>query len=624
MPPSPAVPAGESILLVDDNPTNLQVLQGTLKRLGNPLILARSGEEALSLARLHHPSLVMLDIMMPGIDGFETCRRLKADPETADSAVVFLSALGETKDKVQGLSLGAVDYVAKPFQPDEVLARVQTHLTIQRLRRELAERSRQLEATNAHILEAVAEGIIGIDSRGCIVFANPAAVRLTGRPLDRLIGLTLSDEPLFIPGADASTPVPRSLFEPTLLRGETLHSDDGLLRGGGDTRLPIAFTASPIVRNGAIHGAVIAFKDIRERKKQERELRAALAEVERLKERLAAENAYLQEEIRSDRQFGEVIGRSPGLLQVLDQVRRVAPTRSSVLIQGESGTGKEAIARALHALSPRRDRPLIKVNCGAISPSLIESELFGHEKGSFTGAFRRRAGYFELADGGTIFLDEIGDLPADAQVKLLRVLQDQELTRVGSETPIKIDVRLIAATNRSLAEMVDRGEFRLDLFFRLNVFPLTLPPLRERREDIPLLAAKFLADQGRFLGKQLTGFTEGGIDLLQGYRWPGNIRELQNVVERAAIVAAGPLVDIRPSMLESGFGASPASQAPPEPDAGELHTLAEAESRYIRRVLERTGWAVAGRGGAADILGMPESTLRSRMKKLGIERPRGS
>ncbi|MCU0767710.1 MAG: sigma 54-interacting transcriptional regulator [Gammaproteobacteria bacterium] len=622
MPPSPPAPAGESILLV--NPTNLQVLQGTLKRLGNPLIVARSGEEALSLARLHRPSLVMLDIMMPGIDGFETCRRLKADPETADSAVVFLSALGETKDKVQGLSLGAVDYVAKPFQPDEVLARVQTHLTIQRLKRALDERSRQLEATNAHILEAVAEGIVGIDSRGCVVFANPAAVRLTGRAADALIGLTLADHPLFVPGADASTPVPGSLFEPTLLRGETLHSDDGLLRASGDSLLPIAFTASPIVRNGAIHGAVIAFQDIRERKKQDRELRAALGEVERLKERLAAENAYLQEEIRSDRQFGEVIGRSPSLLQVLDQVSRVAPTRSSVLIQGESGTGKEAIARALHALSPRRDRPLIKVNCGAISPSLIESELFGHEKGSFTGAFRRRAGYFELADGGTIFLDEIGDLPAEAQVKLLRVLQDQELTRVGSETPIRVDVRLIAATNRNLAEMVDRGEFRLDLFFRLNVFPLTLPPLRERREDIPLLAAKFLGDQARFLGKQLTGLTDGAIRLLQGYRWPGNIRELQNVVERAAIVAAGPIVDIRPSMLESGFGAAAPGQAQAEQDGGDLCSLAEAESRYIRRVLEHTGWAVAGRGGAAEILGLPESTLRSRMKKLRIERPRSA
>ena len=620
---SQAPNAGESILLVDDNPTNLQVLQGTLKRLGNPLIVARSGEEALSLARRHHPSLVMLDIMMPGIDGFETCRRLKADPETAESAVVFLSALGETKDKVQGLSLGAVDYVAKPFQPDEVLARVQTHLTIQRLKRELAERSRQLEATNAHILEAVAEGIVGIDAGGRVVFANPAAARLTGRRSDALIGLILSDEPLFVPGSDPSMPVPGSLFEPTLSRGEIVHSDDGLLRGAGDTLLPIAFTASPIVRSGAIHGAVIAFQDIRERKKQDRELHAALAEVERLKERLAAENAYLQEEIRSDRQFGEVIGRSPGLLQVLDQVSRVAPTRSSVLIQGESGTGKEAIARSLHAMSPRRDRPLIKVNCGAISPSLIESELFGHEKGSFTGAFRRRAGYFELADGGTIFLDEIGDLPADAQVKLLRVLQDQELTRVGSETPIRVDVRLIAATNRNLAEMVDRGEFRLDLFFRLNVFPLTLPPLRDRREDIPLLAAKFLADQGRFLGKQLAGFTEGAIQLLQGYRWPGNIRELQNVVERAAIVATGPIVDIRPSMLESGFGGASAGQAPSGQDAADLCSLAEAESRYIRRVLEHTGWAVAGHGGAAEILGLPESTLRSRMKKLGIGRPRG-
>ncbi len=411
----------------------------------------------------------------------------------------------------------------------------------------------------------------------------------------------------------------------TLKQGIAKQSDgDVFWRHSGD-HFAVSWTCTPIKRGGDVQGAVLAFRDITQRKRQEHQLREALAEVETLRDRLQAENAYLKEEVRSEGRFDSIVGESPALKTVLDQVEQVAPTNSSVLIIGESGTGKEAIARAIHDLSPRRDRPLIKVNCGAITPTLIESELFGHEKGAFTGASKQRQGHFELADGGTIFLDEIGELPLDAQVKLLRVLQEHEISRLGSETAISVDVRVIAATNRDLVEMVEGGTFRMDLFYRLNVFPLTVPPLRERRDDIPLLVAKFLSDQARAQGRSFTRVSEDGMQLLMSYHWPGNIRELQNVIERAAILARDKVVPIAPHLVHSGI--NPAIETAgteaveTEPlDGSSFVSLAENEAHYIRRVLNYTGWTIAGKGGAAEILDLPGSTLRSRMKKLGVER----
>ncbi len=616
-----------TILLVDDNPTNLQLLFGTLKGLGHKLLVAKSGEDALKVAQWAQPDLILLDILMSGIDGFETCQRLKDNPKTRDIAVIFLSALDDTDDKIRGLTMGAVDYIAKPFQAEEVIARVETHLTIVRLRSELAERNRQLEAANQPILDSVGDGIYGLDLEGRITFANPAAVRLTGYPMEALIGNSIHELHLYARWDGSPYHFIETGIYQTLKQGVAKESDaDVFWRNAGD-HFAVSWTCTPIKRSGEVQGAVLAFRDVTVRKRQERQLRDALAEVESLRDRLQAENAYLQAEVRSEGRFDGIVGESPALKEVLDQVDQVAPTNSSVLIIGESGTGKEAIARAIHDLSPRRDRPLIKVNCGAITPSLIESELFGHEKGAFTGAHRQRQGHFELADGGTIFLDEVGELPLEAQVKLLRVLQEHEISRVGSETAIKVDVRLIAATNRDLVEMVEAGRFRMDLFYRLNVFPLTLPPLRERREDIPLLVAKFLADQGRAQGRTFTRLSEDGMHLLLDYHWPGNIRELQNVIERAAILARDKVVPIAPHLVHSGIAApadTPAPRVQAAPAAPpQLTSLAENEARYIRHVLEHTGWAIAGRGGAAEILGLPASTLRSRMKKLGIERADG-
>ena len=330
-----------------------------------------------------------------------------------------------------------------------------------------------------------------------------------------------------------------------------------------------------------------------------------------LKARFEAEAVYLQEEIKTEHNFEEIIGQSAPVRQLLRNVEQVAPTEATVLIQGETGTGKELVARAVHDRSRRKDRPLVKVNCGSIPAGLVESELFGHEKGAFTGATQRRVGRFELANGGTIFLDEVTELPIDTQVKLLRVLQEGEFERVGSSQTIKVDVRAIAATNRDLKEVVKNGTFRSDLFYRLNVFPLAVPALRERKDDIPLLVNFFLSRFGKKLGKEVRGVSQKSMDNLLRYDWPGNVRELQNIVERAAVLASGPIVQIDESMVGSGEIARESV----------VDTLENAERNHILRALNETRWIVHGKKGAAEILGINPSTLRSRMEKLGIKRP---
>jgi formate hydrogenlyase transcriptional activator len=333
-------------------------------------------------------------------------------------------------------------------------------------------------------------------------------------------------------------------------------------------------------------------------------------EMDRYKERLQIENAYLAEEIRAERGFEEVVGASPALRAVIRQVKQVAPVDSTVLLTGETGTGKELIARAIHGLSPRSGRTLIKMNCGAIPHGLVESELFGHERGAFTGALQRRIGRFELADKGTLFMDEVGELPLDTQIKLLRVLQEHELERVGGSRQITVDVRLVAATNRDLDAEVGAGRFRSDLFFRLNVFPIHIPPLRERVEDIPILVRHFLAHFQRKLGKPLETVTAGSLSELQRYSWPGNIRELQNVVERACVLARSSTVDIADALHMSDEEAAE-KEAP-------IQTLEDAERALVRRALAAANGKVHGADGAAALLGLNGNTLRSRMQKLGI------
>jgi formate hydrogenlyase transcriptional activator len=338
----------------------------------------------------------------------------------------------------------------------------------------------------------------------------------------------------------------------------------------------------------------------------------AYREISELKDRLAKENLYLEEQVRNEN-FGEIVGDSGVLRRVLKEVETVAPTGSTVLIRGETGTGKELIARAVHDLSPRRDRTFVKLNCAAIPTGLLESELFGHEKGAFTGAIMQKVGRFELAHQGTLFLDEVGDIPLELQPKLLRALQEQEFERLGSTKTIRVDVRLVAATNRDLGRMVAEGKFRNDLFYRLNVFPVVLPCLRERRDDIPMLARHFTQRFARRMGRSIEAIPTAVMDALVAYPWPGNIRELQNVIERAVILSPGSTLLIPPGELQ------PAERD--EALTGTAVTLADAEREHILGVLRETRWVVGGSRGAAARLGMKRTTLQWKMKQLGISRP---
>ena len=487
------------ILMVDDTPANLGVLSELLGKDGYDVLVAEDGESAIERAKYAQPDLILLDILMPNLDGFATCKRLKSSKDTEEIPIIFMTALTSTEEKIQGFQLGAVDYITKPFQQEEVRARVQTHLNLVHYQRELKEQNRKLqeEIASHHRTQATVQ--------------------------------------------------------------------------------------------------------------------------------------YLNAELQSAQASGQVIGKSRAFSELREQIEQIAGTDCTALIIGETGTGKELIARAIHDQSPRSQKPLIKVNCASIPKDLFESEFFGHEKGAFTGASMRRIGRFELADGGTLFLDEMGELPLDIQAKLLRVLQEQEFERVGGQTTQRVDVRIIAATNRELQEEVAQQRFREDLFYRLNVFPIHIPPLRERREDIPLLIQHFIQTFSQKYGKPIEGAKEPTMKQLQEYHWPGNIRELENIIERAVIVSKNTWLEMgnwlpapipRPATPESNNLNPPVPSPKTASGSSEppTSTLETVERGHILKVLESVNWRVSGEGGAAQILGLNRTTLEARMKKLGISR----
>jgi formate hydrogenlyase transcriptional activator len=487
----------------------------------------------------------------------------------------------------------AMNYTERELQVFKVFgARAGAELARMQMLESLERSERRL----ANILETATDAIITINKEHRILLFNAAAERVfccasnwaIGQPFDRFLTRQFRQ---FIGQFVDGTPDGK----------EPAWAPEGITAvcAGGE-EFPIEVTMSTLALKDEMLYTFI-LRDITDRQRAKEEI-----------SRLQQDNVSLREEHRRSLGFAEMIGDSPALQAVVEQIKVVAPTDASVLLVGETGTGKELIARALHEYSPRKSKLLICVNCAALPSELVESELFGHEKGAFTGATTERKGRFELANGGTLFLDEVGELPAQTQSKLLRVLQEQSFERIGGTRTLHVDVRLVAATNRDLGSMVSEGDFRADLYYRLNVFPIRIPPLRDRRPDVPLLARHFLERMARKLGRTYRDIDTESIDRLMGYSWPGNVRELQNVIERASILATGPIIKISDMVLSQ-----PPEITPSTPDSGTLDAVQKA---HIVETLEQCNWQIEGRRGAAATLGLKPGTLRYRMRKLGISK----
>ncbi|MDD2540265.1 MAG: sigma-54 dependent transcriptional regulator [Desulfuromonadaceae bacterium] len=504
-----------NILVVDDQEPNVTLLEQLLLEAGYTSVTATMDpEKVCALHREHSYDLILLDLQMPVMDGFQVMEALKAID--TDDYLPVLVITAQPGHKIRALQSGARDFVSKPFDLVEVKMRIHNNLEVRLLYKKLNSYSKVLEKT--------------VQER-----------------------------------------------------------TEDLLK----TNMQLT-------------------QEIEERTKAEKSLQETYAEIKVLKDRLQAENVYLQHEVARQFNFGEIIGQSAALSQVFFQVEQVAPMNATVLLLGETGTGKGVVARAIHSSSTRKGRAFITVDCTTLPATLAESELFGRERGAFTGSDSRQIGRFELADGGTIFLDEIGEMPLELQSKLLRVIQDGEFERLGSPRTIKIDVRIIAATNRNLQEEVKNGMFREDLFYRLNVFPIMMPPLRQRKEDVPLLVNHFVAKFNTKIGKKIETVSKDTLTALQEYHWPGNVRELESVIERAVIVSQGTSLQV--------LDRFDTFRKPEKAAGGEITPLVQLEQDHILQVLQKTGWRIEGNNGAAVLLGLNASTLRARMRKYGIVR----
>jgi formate hydrogenlyase transcriptional activator len=480
------------ILIVDDRNANVLLLERMLRGVGYACIASTMDpHQVCELHRNNRYDLILLDLLMPGMDGFQVMEGLKEIEPDGYLPVLVITA--QPAHKLRALKAGAKDFISKPFDLVELQTRIHNLLEVRLLYKKIENYNKVLEQ------------------------------RVEARTV---------------------------------------------------------------------------------------ELQTALSEIKTMKDQLEAENIYFRREFKMKHRFEHIIGKSDGLKYVLYRAEQVAPANTTVLILGETGTGKELIAAAIHNMSPRKERPLITVNCAALPGNLIESELFGREKGAFTGADTRQVGRFEIANGSTLCLDEIGELPLDLQAKLLRVIQHNEFERLGSSQTIKVDVRIITTTNRNLEEEVRKGRFRQDLYYRLNVFPITVPPLRQRKEDIPLMVEVFIERYSRKMGKQITSIQKETLKALQDYPWPGNVRELESIIERAVILCPGPVLQLV-DKLETSF----------PPLSSTMRTLEETERNQILKILSSTRWRIEGKEGAAAILGLHPSTLRARMHKLGIVRP---
>jgi len=522
-----------------------------------------------------------------------------------------------------------VEYVSTPILQDGkpngavvIFRDISRRQEIERQREQAHDELSKLQIAHQLILDAAGEGIYGLDSEGRITFGNAASTEILGWHVGDVHGQRAHEVHHHSHADGSSYPREECPIYAAITDGKVHRVDNEVFWHTNGSAIPVEYTSTPIMKDGKPNGAVVIFRDISKRKEIEQQREEAYEVIKGLKDQLENERDYLRDEINITVNFGEIIGESQALKRALAQIEAVARTPASVLILGESGTGKEMIARAIHAKSARVDNALVKVNCASIPKDLFESEFFGHVRGAFTGAHQDRVGRLQLADGGTLFLDEVGEIPMSQQGKLLRALQEGEFERVGDDKTIKVDVRVVAATNRNLMDEIKAGRFREDLFYRLSVFPLEVPPLRDRRDDVAPLAAHFLQITCRELGREPLRMTQSQLSLLKRQEWPGNIRELKNVIERAVISSTGDRLRLDLALPNARAEKQPQTMPPAEEPYGYV-TVAEfraLEKANLIAALQHADWKIWGPDGAAEILEMKPSTLTYQMKTFGIEK----
>ena len=648
------LPTGQRILIIDDTPLNVKLLADILSAKGYLILTASSGEEGLAVVEREDPDLVLLDVLMPGMTGYDVCRKIRECPQTAVLPVVLITALNPEQERINGLEAGADDFLGKPINQGELLARVRSLLRVKTFHDQLQRQATQLADWNKTLEQRLQEHVLQLASLSEVTHLLTTVID-PGEHLQQILttacqllkaeaGSILLLDRFTNELSVASSVGPRSeKFKGVRFKanegiaGEVIQQRQPVLvnnaqhdprflsrvdpRTGFQTR---SIAAAPLPDRDQILGVIEVLNSAKDKSFDEEDLKllrafavhasVAIRNVH-VVSRVQEQNHYLHASLGE--RYQNLIGESAVMQQVITTARRAAQTDVTILLLGESGVGKEVFARSIHAWSPRAAGPFLPVNCVALSDQLLESELFGHEKGAFTGAHQQKKGVFELAQGGTIFLDEIGDMKPDLQAKLLRVLQDHEFVRVGGTHPIRVDLRVIAATNKDLSAAVRDGTFRKDLFFRLNVVSITLPPVRDRKEDIPALARHFITRSCRELKRPPMTLAKVTEALLQNYDWPGNVREVQNVIERAVVLSAENII-YPEDILMAPFVANP-----PSLEAGEssldlpFHESVDLHKReLIQHAISKAG---GNKTKAAALLKLQPTYLSRLLRQLGLQ-----
>jgi PAS domain S-box-containing protein len=609
------------VLLVEDSPSDAKLIKHELgedQDYSFEVIWVSRVDKAIAELKRQQFDVALLDLTLPDSDGLATFTRIHATcPQQLP--IIILTGTGNEQIGINAIGLGAQDYLVKGMTDSKYITRAIRYAIERKLATEALRKSEEYFKS---ITQNSSDVIIIVNKLGTITYVSPSVERFSGYKTTDLIGKDAFD---FIAAADIDKAI-HDFGEAILTKGIDIPNSFRMRHKNG-SEIVVEGLGKNLLDDPVVKGFVMNVRDVTERKKMEEalqkshdelelrveertvELKKALSEIEAMKDLLEAENIYFRQENKMKHRFENIIGQSDGLKYVLYRAQQVASMNTTVLILGETGTGKELIAAAIHNMSTRKERPLITVNCAALPGNLIESELFGREKGAFTGADIRRMGRFEVANGSTLCLDEIGELPLELQGKLLRVIQHNEFERLGSSQTIKVDVRIVATTNRNLEEEVRNGRFRQDLYYRLNVFPITVPPLRQRKDDIMPLVKAFTERYSRKMGKQITSIQNETMKVLQDYSWPGNIRELESVIERAVILCPGPVLELVDKLGTSSCEFS-----------STMKTLEETERNQILKILSETKWRIEGKDGAATILGIHPSTLRAKMHKFEIVR----